>query len=89
MSGGWETLSENENPPTEVWWETQYNNLEQNVLDVDWSKFKYVGVVEDIVKDDGTVEFTDNIPEDDETPEIETKSDLLDELEEEIDVDDI
>lgn len=73
----------------EVYNDYDQNNLEQNVLDVDWSKFKYVGVVEDIVKDDGTVEFTDNIPEDDETPEIETKSDLLDELEEEIDIDDI
>ena len=32
-------------------------------MNVDWSVFKYVGVVEDIVKDDGTIEFTENIPD--------------------------
>ncbi len=47
----------------EVYNDYDKENLEQNVINVDWSKFKYVGVVEDIVKDDGMIEFTENIPD--------------------------
>jgi translation initiation factor IF-1 len=47
----------------EVYNDYDKENLEQNVMNVDWSVFKYVGVVEDIVKDDGTIEFTENIPD--------------------------
>jgi translation initiation factor IF-1 len=47
----------------EVYNDYDKENLEQNVMNVDWGVFKYVGVVEDIVKDDGTIEFTENIPD--------------------------
>ena len=64
---GFETLAKksklSKSDLLEVYNDYDKENLEQNVLNVDWSIFKYVGVVEDIVKDDGTIEFTENIPD--------------------------
>ena len=64
---GFETVAKKSKLPKsdllEVYNDYDKENLEQNVMNVDWSVFKYVGVVEDIVKDDGTIEFTENIPD--------------------------
>lgn len=64
---GFETVAKKSKLPKsdllEVYNDYDKENLEQNVMNVDWGVFKYVGVVEDIVKDDGTIEFTENIPD--------------------------
>ncbi len=47
----------------EVYNDYDKENLEQNVMNVDWNRFKHVGIIDDIVKDDGMIEFTENIPD--------------------------
>ena len=47
----------------EVYNDYDKENLEQNVMNVDWNVFKQVGIIDDIVKDDGMIEFTENIPD--------------------------
>ena len=47
----------------EVYNDYDKENLEQNVMNVNWNRFKHVGIIDDIVKDDGMIEFTENIPD--------------------------
>ena len=69
----------------EVYNEYDKLNLEQNVLDINWSIFKNVGIIQDENTNNTLFEFTDDIPDD----TIENDVSLNTISDEEIDVDDI
>lgn len=71
----------------EVYSEYDKKNLEQNETSVNWQQFKYIGQVEEIVEDNLNIEFTNNIPDQEDTMCDNFTEDIIEE--DDINIDDI